>query len=92
MQKLFGCTNPQFHLSGWQVADHPVDEEAECGGPGLAWLHVVCGCEASWTYCQILKNDDGEVAYGREMNIKLSDNSIPIAHALNFRHLWHCVV
>lgn len=19
------------------------------GGPGLAWLHVVCGCEAGWT-------------------------------------------
>ncbi len=22
--------------------------------PGLVWLHMVCGCEASWMYCQIL--------------------------------------
>jgi hypothetical protein len=46
---------PQFHqLSGWLVSNDPTGEEAECGGPGLLWLHVVCGCEASWTYCQIL--------------------------------------
>ena len=25
-----------------------------CGGPGLAWLHMVCGCEAGWTCCQFL--------------------------------------
>jgi hypothetical protein len=28
-------------------------EKDGCGGPGLVWLHVVCGCEAGWTYCQI---------------------------------------
>jgi hypothetical protein len=45
----------QFHqLSGWLVSDNPAGEEAVCGGPGLVWLHVVCGCEAGWTYCQIL--------------------------------------
>ena len=35
------------------------------------------------------------VAYGREMNIQLADNSsggIPIGHSPNLRHLWHCVV
>jgi hypothetical protein len=34
--------------------DDHAGEEAACGGPGLAWLQVVCGCEAGWTYCQIL--------------------------------------
>jgi hypothetical protein len=29
-------------------------KKTRCGGPGLTWLHVVCGCEAIWTYCQIL--------------------------------------
>uniref|UniRef100_A0A673ZTW1 Serine/threonine-protein kinase WNK4 n=1 Tax=Salmo trutta TaxID=8032 RepID=A0A673ZTW1_SALTR len=32
----------------------PTGEEAVCGGPGLAWLLVVCGCEAGWLYSQIL--------------------------------------
>jgi hypothetical protein len=53
-------------------SDNPAGEEAGCGGPGLAWLNVVCGCEAGWTYCQILQNDIGG---GREINIKLSGNS-----------------
>ena len=48
-------STPQFHqLSGWLISDDPTGEEAGCGGPRLAWLHVVCGCEAGWTYCQIL--------------------------------------
>ena len=51
---------PQFHpMSRWLVSDDPVGEEAGCGGPGLAWLHVVCGCEAGWMYCQVLQNDIG---------------------------------
>jgi hypothetical protein len=38
---------PQFHqLFRWLVSDDPTGEEPGCGGPGLAWLHVVCGCEA----------------------------------------------
>jgi hypothetical protein len=54
-RKIFGCAKRRFHqLSGWLVSDHPAGEEAGCGGPGLAWIHVVCGCEAGWTYCQIL--------------------------------------
>ena len=36
---------------GWLVSDNPACEEAGCGGPGQAWLQVVCGCEAGWTYC-----------------------------------------
>ncbi len=35
-------------------------EDAGCGGPGLVWLHVVCGCEAGWMYCQILWNAFGD--------------------------------
>ena len=35
-------------------SDDPAGEEAGCGSPGLAWLHVVCGCETSRMYCQIL--------------------------------------
>ncbi|XP_071011838.1 doublesex- and mab-3-related transcription factor 2b isoform X1 [Oncorhynchus clarkii lewisi] len=30
----------EFQLSGWLVSDDPAGEEAGCGGPGLAWLHV----------------------------------------------------
>ena len=34
--------NPQFpQLSEWMVSDDLAGEEAGCGGPGLAWLHVV---------------------------------------------------
>ena len=58
VQKFFGCANPQFHqLSGWLVSDDPAGEEAGCEDPGQEWLHVVCGCEAGWTYYQFLKND-----------------------------------
>ena len=32
----------------------PSGEEDECGVSWLAWLHVVCCCEAIWTHCQIL--------------------------------------
>ena len=28
-------------LPGWLVSDDPAGEEAECGGPGLAWLQSV---------------------------------------------------
>ena len=48
---------PQYffpQLAGGLVSDDPAGEESRCGGPGLAWLHVGCGCEAGWTYCQIL--------------------------------------
>ncbi len=30
-------------LSGWLVSDDHGGEDAGCGGPGLVWLHVVCG-------------------------------------------------
>ena len=50
---------PQFHQwSGWLVSDDPADEEAGCGCPGLAWLHIVCGCEAGWTIARSLKTRD----------------------------------
>ncbi len=40
-------------LSGWLVSNDLGGEDALCGGPGLVWLHVVCGCEAGCMYCQI---------------------------------------
>uniref|UniRef100_A0A4W5QK14 non-specific serine/threonine protein kinase n=1 Tax=Hucho hucho TaxID=62062 RepID=A0A4W5QK14_9TELE len=35
-------------------SDDPAGKDTGCGGPGLAWLLVVCGCEACWMYSQIL--------------------------------------
>ncbi len=46
------------------VSDDLGGEDAGCGGPGLVWLHVVCGCEAGWLYCQIFETPL-ETAYGR---------------------------
>ena len=61
---------PQFHqLSGWLVSYNHVGEEAGCGGPGLAWLHVVCWRTAKFSKMGL------EVAYGREINIQFSGNS-----------------
>ncbi len=62
VQKLFGYVNRLLQqLSGWLVSDNLRGEDARCGGPGLVWLHMVCGCEAGWMYCQILWNafEDG---------------------------------
>ncbi len=57
MQMSFPETNRLLQqLSGWLVSDDLGGEDAGCGGPGLVWLHVVCGCEAGWMYCQILWN------------------------------------
>ena len=49
--------NTQFHQL--IVSDEPAGEEAGSAGPGLGWLHMVCGCEAGWEYCQILENNVG---------------------------------
>ncbi len=52
VQKFFGYANRLLQqLSGWLVSDDRRGEDAGCGGPGLVWLHVVCGCEAGWMYC-----------------------------------------
>ncbi len=32
------------------VSDDLGGEDAGSGGPGLVWVHVVCGCEAGWMY------------------------------------------
>ncbi len=47
-------------LSGWLVSDDFGGEDPGCGRPGLVWLHVVCGCEARWMYCQNLWNVFGD--------------------------------
>ncbi len=61
VQKIFSYANRLLQqLSGWLVSDDLGGEDAGCGGPGLVWLHVVCGCEAGWMYCQILWNTFGE--------------------------------
>ncbi len=61
MQKFFGYANRLLQqLSGWLVSDDLGGEDAGCGGPGLVWLPVVCGCEAGWMYWQILWNAFGD--------------------------------
>ncbi len=60
-QKLFGFANRLMQQpSGWLISDNLRGEDAGCGGPGLVWLHMVCGCEAGWMYCQILWNAFGD--------------------------------
>ncbi len=100
MKKFFGYANRLLQqLSGWLVSDDLGGEDAGCGGPGLVWLHVVCGCEASWMYK--FSETPLETAYGREMNIQFMGNSSGghscSQHAnctlpQNLRHLWHCAV
>ncbi len=54
VKKFFSYANWLLQqLSRWLVPDYLGGEDAGCGGPGLVWLHVVCGCEAGWMYCQI---------------------------------------
>ncbi len=61
VQKLFGYANWLLQqLSRWLVSDDLSREDAGCGGTGLVWLHVVCGYEAGWMYCQILWNAFGD--------------------------------
>ncbi len=61
VQKFFGYANWLLQqLSGWLASDNLGGEDAGFGGPGLLWLHVVCGCEAGWMYCQILWNAFGD--------------------------------
>ncbi len=61
VQKFFGYANRLLQqLSGWLVSEDLVGEDAGCGGPGLVWLHMVCGCEAGWMYSQILWNAFGD--------------------------------
>ncbi len=59
---------------GGLLSDDLGGEDAGCGGPGLVWLHVVCGCEAGWMYCQFSEKPL-ETAYSREMNIQFTGNS-----------------
>ncbi len=61
VQKLFADADRLLQqLSRWLVSDDLGGEDAGCGGPGLAWLHVVSGCEAGWIYCQIIWNAFGD--------------------------------
>ena len=87
-------------LSGWLVSDDLGGEDAGCGGPGLVWLHVVCGCEPVGCTAKFSETPL-ETAYGREMNIQFTGNSSGghscSRHAnrtlpQNLRHLWHCAV
>ncbi len=61
VQKFFGYANRLLQqLPGWLVSDDLGGEDVGCGGAGLVWLHLVCGCEASWMYWQILWNAFGD--------------------------------
>ncbi len=101
MQKFFGYVNRLLQqLSGWLVSDDLGGEDAGCGGPGwcgYTWSAVVrpVGYTAKFSEKPL------EMAYGREMNIKLTGNSSGghscSQHAnctlpQNLRHLWHCTV
>lgn len=69
-------------LSGWPVS----------GGPGLVWLHLVCGCEGGWMCCQILRNTL-ETSYGREMNIHFTGNISAVSMLVApSKHLWRRAV
>ncbi len=60
-RNYFGYANRLLQqLSGWLVSDDLGGEDAGCGGPELVWLHVVCGCEVGWMYCQILWSAFGD--------------------------------
>jgi hypothetical protein len=62
VQKFFDCANPKFYqLSRWLFSDNPPG-----GGPGLAWLHVVC--VSGWF--DILPSSLKQ-AYLREINITI---------------------
>ncbi len=61
VQKFFGYANRLLQqLWGRLVSDDLGGEYAGCGGSRLVWLHVVCGCEVGWMYCQILWNTFGD--------------------------------
>ena len=89
MQEFFDCANPQFHQL---VSDDLAGEEAVCGSPGRAWLHVVVRpvkfskttLEAA--YRKLTLNSLESVL----MDIPVV--GLPTAQSLNLRHLWHCVV
>lgn len=54
VSKFFGYANSLLQqLSRWLISDDFGDKDAGCGDPGLVWLHVICGCGASW-YSQSL--------------------------------------
>lgn len=57
------------------------------GGPGLVWLHTVCGCAAGWIYFQILRNAF-ETVYGRWTFNSRAD--IPAVSSPNARSLTAC--
>ncbi len=61
VQKFFGYANRLLQqLSGWLVSDELGGEDAGCGGSGLVWLYVVCGCDAGCMYFKILWNAFGD--------------------------------
>ncbi len=74
MQIFFGYENRLLQQSGWLVSDDLGGEDAGCGGPGLVWLHMVCGCEAVG-YTANFSETPLETAYGREINIEFTGNS-----------------
>ncbi len=45
-----------LRVSGWLFSGNLGSEDAGCGGPGLVWFQVVCGCESGWMYYPILWN------------------------------------
>ena len=78
-QPWVGLGEPTGVSSAVRVAG----EGARCGGPGLAWLHVVAVVRPVGRTAKFSKMSL-EVAYGRERNIQLSGNS-SVGHYCS----WH---
>jgi hypothetical protein len=78
---------PTVSSAIWLVSDDPTGEEAGCGGPGLAWLYMVCSCEARWCINKFYKITL-EAAYGREINIySLATALVDIPSVSNCKHI-----
>ena len=78
---------------GCLVSDDPTGEEAGCGDPGLAWLHLVWGCEVMtnslkqhWRWLVVEKLTLNSLA---TVLVDIPAVSMPIVRSLNLRHLWH---
>lgn len=47
VRKFPGFEEQLLHqLDKWLISDFHAGKKARCGGPSLAWLHMVCQCDA----------------------------------------------
>ena len=81
---------------GWLFSDNPTGEEAACGGPGLAWLHVWGRLDIPLSSLKIhwmrLMVENLTKNYLATALVDIPAVSMPITHSFNLRHLWYCAV